>query len=40
MARDSKTARGDRPVIFSNLKSGEGVPEIAAWIERELLFVR
>ena len=40
MARDSKAARGDRPFVFTNLKSGEGVPEVIAWIERELLFDR
>jgi urease accessory protein len=40
MARDSKAARGDRPFLFTNLKSGEGVPEVIAWIEQELLFDR
>jgi urease accessory protein len=40
MARDSKTARGDRPFVFTNLKTGEGVPAVIAWIERELLFDR
>ena len=40
MARDAKAARGDRPFLFTNLKSGEGVPEVIAWIEREQLFDR
>ena len=40
MARDSKTARGDRPFVFTNLKSGEGVLDVIAWIQRELLFDR
>jgi urease accessory protein len=40
MARDSKAARGDRPFVFTNLKSGEGVPAVIAWIEQELLFDR
>jgi urease accessory protein len=40
MARDSKAVRGERPFIFSNLKTGEGVEDIVAWIERELLFDR
>jgi urease accessory protein len=40
MARDSKAARGDRPFVFTNLKSGEGVQEVMAWIEHELLFDR
>jgi urease accessory protein len=40
MARDAAAARGPRPVVFTNLKSGEGLDEIVAWIERELLFDR
>ena len=40
MARDAKAARGERPFVFSNLKSGEGLEEIVQWIERELLFDR
>jgi urease accessory protein len=38
MARDARAARGNRPFLFTNLKTGEGVPEVIAWIERELLF--
>lgn len=40
MARDSKAARGDRPFLFTNLKTGEGVEEVISWIRRELLFDR
>jgi urease accessory protein len=40
MARDAKAVRGDRPFVFTNLKTGEGVRDIVSWIERELLFVR
>jgi urease accessory protein len=40
MARDAAAVRGSRPVVFSNLKSGEGLDEIVRWIERELLFDR
>ncbi len=40
MARDSKAMRGDRPFVFTNLKSGEGVSAVIAWIEQELLFDR
>lgn len=40
MARDAKAGRGDRPFIFTNLKSGEGVEDIIQWIQRELLFDR
>jgi urease accessory protein len=38
MARDARAARGNRPFLFTNLKTGEGVPAVIAWIERELLF--
>jgi len=40
MARDAKVARADRPFLFTNLKTGEGVPGVIAWIEHELLFDR
>ena len=40
MARDAKSGRGDRPFIFTNLKSGEGVEDVIEWIQRELLFDR
>ena len=40
MARDARAGRGDRPFVFTNLKSGEGVDDVIAWIERELLFDR
>ena len=34
MARDSRTMRGERPFVFSNLKTGDGVREIVAFVER------
>jgi urease accessory protein len=40
MARDAKAARGERPFLFTNLKTGEGVEDVIAWIQRELLFDR
>jgi urease accessory protein len=40
MARDAREQRGDRPFVFSNLKTGEGLDSIASWIERQLLFDR
>jgi urease accessory protein len=40
MARDAKSGRGNRPFIFTNLKSGEGVEDVIQWIQRELLFDR
>ena len=35
MDRDTKKMRGARPFVFSNLKSGEGLRDIIAFIERE-----
>jgi len=40
MARDAAAVRGTRPVVFTNLKSGEGLADVIAWIEHELLFDR
>jgi urease accessory protein len=40
MARDSRAMRGDRPFVFTNLKTGEGLPDVITWIQRELLFDR
>jgi urease accessory protein len=40
MARDAKAGRGDRPFVFTNLKSGEGVAEVIEWIQGQLLFDR
>jgi urease accessory protein len=40
MARDAKIGRGDRPFVFTNIKTGEGLDDVIAWIERELLFDR
>ena len=39
MERDAKAARGDRPFIFTNLKSGEGVDEVIA-VDRARTAVR
>jgi urease accessory protein len=38
MARDSKTMRGERPFVFTNLKTGAGLTEVIDWIRRELLY--
>jgi urease accessory protein len=40
MERDARVARGERPFVFTNLKTGQGLEEVVAWIERELLFDR
>lgn len=37
MDRDAKRMRGAKPYFFSNLKTGEGLPEILSWIERDVL---
>jgi urease accessory protein len=34
MDRDSKKMRGERPFLFSNMKTGQGLPEINAFIEK------
>jgi urease accessory protein len=38
MSDDSKRMRGNRPFIFSNLMSLEGVDKIVEWIKRDVLF--
>src|SRR5580692_4498423 len=40
MDRDARKMRGDRPFVFTNLKSGEGLPTVIEFIEREGLFTR
>src|SRR5687767_11504105 len=37
MARDARRMRGARPVVFTNLKTGDGVGTIVEWIQSELL---
>ena len=38
MARDARRMRGDRPFVFTNLKSGAGLEEVVTWIRRQLLY--
>ena len=38
MARDSRKMRGERPFLFTNLKTGAGVPDVISWIRHELLY--
>jgi len=35
MDRDSRRMRGERPFLFANIRAGQGVAEIAAFIERQ-----
>ena len=39
MDRDSKKMRGKRPFLFTNLRAGEGLADVIAWIERDVLLV-
>jgi urease accessory protein len=38
MDRDARKMRGDRPFVFTNLKSEQGLPAVIEFIEREGLF--
>jgi urease accessory protein len=35
MDRDARRMRGERPFVFANVRAGKGVPEIAAFVEKE-----
>ena len=35
MDRDARRMRGERPFVFSNLKSGQGLADIVRFIEAE-----
>lgn len=37
MERDSKKMRGDRPFLFTNIRSGEGIPQVIRWIKENVL---
>jgi urease accessory protein len=39
MEQDTRRMRGDRPYIFSNCKTGEGVPEIVGRLRADVLFL-
>jgi urease accessory protein len=35
MDRDARRQRGDRPFVFTNLMSGEGLPDVIAWLDAQ-----
>ena len=37
MERDSRRMRGERPFVFTNLRTGQGVEAVVGWIRRDLL---
>ena len=39
MDRDARRMRGNRPVLFADLKSGQGREDLLGWLRREYLFV-
>ncbi len=39
MERDAKQIRGQRPVLFADLKSGQGKEALLAWLRNDYLFV-
>jgi urease accessory protein len=36
MDRDARTMRGDRPLLFTNLRDGVGVPEAIGWVRHKI----
>src|SRR5262249_29677674 len=38
MARDARAMRGERPFVFTNLKSGAGLDDVITWIRGELFY--
>ncbi len=38
MARDSKTMRGDKPFVFTNIRSGEGIDDVIAFLDKYVFF--
>ena len=38
MARDSKKMRGEKPYIFTNIRSGEGVDDVIDFLEHDVFF--
>jgi urease accessory protein len=39
MERDTRRQRGERPFVFTNLKTGHGLETVARWIRSDLMFL-
>jgi urease accessory protein len=39
MEHDSRRQRGQRPFVFTNMRTGDGLDEVIAWIERDALLL-
>ena len=35
MDRDARRMRGDRPFVFTNLKTGDGVAQVVDWLNEQ-----
>jgi urease accessory protein len=38
MQLDAAAIRGGKPIVFTNLKTGEGVDQVISWIQHDVLF--
>ena len=38
MRRDAEKIRSGKPIVFTNLKRGDGLDEVIEWIRRQVLF--
>ena len=38
MACDSKKMRGEKPFVFTNIRTGEGVDQVIAFLEKNVFF--
>jgi urease accessory protein len=38
MERDATAIRKGKPIVFTNLKTGDGLDRVIAWIRHDVLF--
>ena len=38
MARDSRKMRGEKPFVFTNIRTGEGIDEVLSFLDRNMFF--